>query len=68
MAARYLSASKLILLACFAQRTLADCLAFGVDFQDGGKYFQNSLSTADFTFDSQYDGSSSRFQEYMVQS
>jgi hypothetical protein len=61
MASRYFSASKLILLAFFAQQTLADaspsCIAFGVDFQDGGSYFQNSLSNSDFTFVSQFEGS-----------
>ena len=32
------------------------CIPFGVDFQDGGSYFQNSLSTENFTFVSRYEG------------
>jgi hypothetical protein len=68
MASRYLSARKLILLTCLAQRTLADCIGFGVDFQDGGHYFQNSLSTANFTFDSQFEGMLFGPKDYVVRS
>ncbi|KAF2725557.1 hypothetical protein K431DRAFT_260325 [Polychaeton citri CBS 116435] len=32
------------------------CLSYGIDFVDGGNYFINSLSTADFTAVSQFDG------------
>lgn len=34
----------------------ATCLAYGMDFQNGGSYFQNSLSSDNFTFVSQFDG------------
>lgn len=33
-----------------------DCVVFGVDFQDQGTYFQNSLSPEDFNFVSRYEG------------
>jgi hypothetical protein len=61
MAPTYLTVSKFVLLAWFAKYTIAadptpTCVAFGVDFQDGGSYFQNILSTADFTFVSEYEG------------
>lgn len=36
----------------------SDCVSYGVDFQDGGSYFINSLSTANFTITSQFDGMS----------
>lgn len=32
------------------------CSTYGVDFHDGGVYFQNSNSTADFTFASRFNG------------
>lgn len=32
------------------------CESFGMDFQDGGSYFQNSLSTDPFTSVSQFEG------------
>ena len=35
------------------------CISFGIDFVDGGSYFQNSLSTDDFTFVSEYEGCNS---------
>ncbi|KAF2434507.1 hypothetical protein EJ08DRAFT_646468 [Tothia fuscella] len=59
MASRYLSASKLAFFALLAGITFADdnpCVAYGIDFQDGGKYFQNSLSNESFTFVSQFHG------------
>ena len=34
------------------------CNSFGVDFVDGGSYFQNSLSTEAFSFVSEYEGRS----------
>ena len=47
----------LFFLPNFLPKTWAQtCNAFGVDFQDGGSYFQNSLSTDDFTFVSKYEG------------
>ena len=36
----------------------ATCQAYGVDFQNGGSYFQNTLSSDDFTFVSQFSGES----------
>ncbi|KAF2642708.1 hypothetical protein P280DRAFT_272282 [Massarina eburnea CBS 473.64] len=44
------------LVALGARTVLADCQSFGVDFQNGGNYFQNSLSNANFTFVSQFEG------------
>ena len=44
------------LVALGARRTAADCLSFGMDFQDGGSYFQNNASTDPFTFVSQFEG------------
>ena len=32
------------------------CLSYGVDFHSDGVYFQNSLSSDDFTFVSQFQG------------
>lgn len=32
-----------------------DCVTFGVDFQDQGSYFQNSLSLDNFTFVSRFE-------------
>ncbi|KAF2103703.1 hypothetical protein NA57DRAFT_18329, partial [Rhizodiscina lignyota] len=48
--------------ALFAQRAVADCVSFGMDFQDGGSYFQNSLSTDPFTFVSQFEGKRSQMR------
>jgi hypothetical protein len=36
--------------------SLPVCVAYGMDFQNGGSYFQNSLSSENFGFVSQYDG------------
>lgn len=50
--------SKLGLMALGVRTVLADfptCLSFGVDFQNGGSYFQNSLSSDNFTFVSQFE-------------
>ncbi|KAF2178349.1 hypothetical protein K469DRAFT_742163 [Zopfia rhizophila CBS 207.26] len=33
---------------------LADCVSYGMDFQNGGSYFQNSMSNDPFTFVTQY--------------
>ncbi|OCK73552.1 hypothetical protein K432DRAFT_312580 [Lepidopterella palustris CBS 459.81] len=43
-------------MALLARSALADCVSFGMDFQNGGEYFQNSLSNDDFTFVSQFEG------------
>jgi hypothetical protein len=32
------------------------CKSYGIDFQDGGSYFQNQSSTDDFTFVSTFEG------------
>jgi hypothetical protein len=32
------------------------CKSFGIDFQDGGSYFQNQSSSDDFTFVSTFEG------------
>ncbi|KAF2812432.1 uncharacterized protein BDZ99DRAFT_383484 [Mytilinidion resinicola] len=49
-------ACRIGLLALTARSALADCVSFGMDFQDGGSYFQNSLSSDPFTFVSQFEG------------
>jgi hypothetical protein len=53
-------ASALGLLTLGARVVLAQddkiCLSYGMDFQNGGSYFQNSLSSDSFTFVSQFDG------------
>lgn len=44
-------------LAAIGARTVfADCQSYGMDFQNGGSYFQNTLSNDNFTFVSQFDG------------
>ena len=47
---------KLGLLALLARRSLAQCESYGVDFQEGGTYFQNINSTDPFTFVSEFSG------------
>lgn len=49
-------ASALSLATFGARSVLADCISYGMDFQNGGSYFQNSLSNDDFTFVSQFEG------------
>jgi hypothetical protein len=45
------------LLGLFARAILADdCNSFGVDFTDGGNFFQNVLSTAPFGFVQEFSG------------
>lgn len=42
-----------------APTVLADdnpCIVMGIDFQDGGYYFQNSLSDSPFTFVQEFEG------------
>ncbi|KAF1952505.1 hypothetical protein CC80DRAFT_381895, partial [Byssothecium circinans] len=43
-------------VALGARTVFADCESFGMDFQNKGSYFQNSLSNENFTFVSQFDG------------
>lgn len=50
-------ASALGLVALGARTALADCVSYGMDFQNGGSYFQNSLSSSNFTFVSEFEGS-----------
>lgn len=46
-----------LLSAFLLQRVRSQtCVSFGIDFQDGQSYFQNSLSGDDFTFVSQFQG------------
>jgi hypothetical protein len=51
--------SRLLLLSLLVQATLSQdnpCQSFGKDFQDGGTYFQNSLSSDPFTFVEYFEG------------
>ncbi|KAF2493425.1 hypothetical protein BU16DRAFT_465305 [Lophium mytilinum] len=48
-------ACRVGLLLLMARSAMADCESFGMDFQDGGSYFQNSLSSDPFTFVSQFE-------------
>ncbi|KAL9065001.1 MAG: hypothetical protein Q9157_007631 [Trypethelium eluteriae] len=50
------SANAIVALGLLSARALADCISFGMDFQDGGSYFQNSLSQDNFTFVSEFEG------------
>lgn len=55
----YSSSAKLLAFSLLAQYTFAQdnpCKSFGVDFQDGGSYFQNVNSTDPFTFVSKFEG------------
>jgi hypothetical protein len=57
----YLSSGKLLLLGLLAQISFAQdplCKSFGVDFEDQGSYFQNSLAQEPFTFVSKFEGMS----------
>ncbi|PVI01680.1 hypothetical protein DM02DRAFT_654286 [Periconia macrospinosa] len=48
---------KALGLAAMGVRTVrADCQSYGMDFQQGGSYFQNTNSNDPFTFVSQFDG------------
>ncbi|QDS75105.1 hypothetical protein FKW77_007220 [Venturia effusa] len=54
-----LSSIKLLAIGLVAQYSFAQdnpCKSFGVDFQDGGSYYQNSNSSDPFTFVSKYEG------------
>ncbi|KAF2460475.1 hypothetical protein BDY21DRAFT_384088 [Lineolata rhizophorae] len=49
-------AGRTALLGVLGRAAMAQqCLSFGMDFQNGGSYFQNSLSDDPFTFVSQFD-------------
>ncbi|KAI9664628.1 MAG: hypothetical protein M1821_006074 [Bathelium mastoideum] len=50
------SSSAVVALGLFSAKAFADCVSYGVDFQNGGTYFQNSLSSAPFTFVSEFEG------------
>ena len=39
-----------------AQEEYPQCVSFGIDFQDGGSYFQNKSSNDPFTFVSTFEG------------
>jgi hypothetical protein len=49
-------ASAMGLVVLGARSALADCVSYGMDFQNGKTYFQNSLSNDNFTFVSQFEG------------
>ena len=52
-----LALTAFLLLPNFLPKIWAQtCKPFGVDFQDGVAYFQNSLSVEDFSFASEYEG------------
>ncbi|KAI9714342.1 MAG: hypothetical protein M1820_000303 [Bogoriella megaspora] len=51
-----LSSGALLALGLFGANAVAKCVSYGMDFQDKGSYFQNSLSTDPFTFVSQFEG------------
>ncbi|KAF2089560.1 hypothetical protein K490DRAFT_55153 [Saccharata proteae CBS 121410] len=50
------TAGSLAMLGLFVRGVLSDCESYGMDFQNKGSYFQNSLSTDNFTFVSQFEG------------
>lgn len=56
-------AGKIALLSVFfLPKVWSDqCDTFGVDFQNEGSYFQNSLSTDNFTFVSRFEGCQNTF-------
>lgn len=57
----YLSSGKFLVLGLLARVSFAQdnpCKSFGVDFVDGGSYFQNSLAQEPFTFVSKFEGTS----------
>ncbi|QIW96493.1 hypothetical protein AMS68_002011 [Peltaster fructicola] len=43
-------------LACITPLVLCVCESYGIDFQNGGTYFQNSLSTDPFTALEEFEG------------
>ncbi|KAF2874550.1 hypothetical protein BDV95DRAFT_617019 [Massariosphaeria phaeospora] len=61
MAYRNSLASTVVLAAFWprtavAQDVAGTCVSYGMDFQNGGSYFQNSLSSEGFSFVTQFDG------------
>jgi hypothetical protein len=42
--------------SCNADDYVNPCQSYGVDFQDGGSYFQNSLSNEDFNATQEFEG------------
>ena len=54
--ALFRSGTFALFFAIFVQKvwSQAECDTFGLDFHDGNSYFQNSLSTENFTFASVY--------------
>lgn len=61
MMTRILGSATAVSLATIQVRQDSDpsaspCHAYGMDFQSGGTYFQNSLSTDNFTFVEQFEG------------
>lgn len=50
------SAAAFSLLETRQDNTNSTCQVYGIDFVDGGSYFINSNSTADFTTVQQFDG------------
>jgi hypothetical protein len=49
-------ASALGLVVLGARSAMAECVSYGMDFQNGKTYFQNSNSPDNFTFVSQFEG------------
>jgi hypothetical protein len=45
-----------VLLLAFVLEALADCQSYGIDFTNGGSYFQNLSATDDLTFVTQFEG------------
>ena len=48
--------SFLFLIVALVAEVFAQCQSYGVDFVDGGSYFQNISSSDDFTFISYFEG------------
>ena len=69
-----LAASALFALAGLAaadsttiDNTNSTCLSFGIDFVDGGSYFINTNSNANFTCVSQFEGCNSDVADIILQ-
>ncbi len=58
MGSLFSTAGKFALVSAFLAQIARSqtCVSFGVDFQSGDSYFQNSLSTDPFTFVSRFEG------------
>jgi hypothetical protein len=48
--------SALGLAVMGARSAMADCVSYGMDFQHGKTYFQNTDSADNFTFVSEFEG------------